>query len=220
MNRIRRIEQFYQGHARDYESKFRLPFLRRIRQREEEHIRAFLLKHFDSQEQGRLMEWGCGSGVYTVFMAQAGFRTRAVDISPAMLEQLKAKLEANHYSNVEDRQADAESMPAPADKFQGLYAIGFLEYTNNPAALVGRIPQFVEPGGMAILTAPTRSLVGFLYWFSSLLRKRVCMRLFSRRGFERLFTQQHLQPIEIAEVGWRISLFQPLTRIAAVKWEP
>ena len=218
--RIRRIEQFYQRHAHGYESKFRLPFLRRIRQREEEQIRAFLLKYFDLQKQGHLMEWGCGSGIFTIFMAQAGFRIRAVDISPAMLEQLDAKLEANQISNVETDQSDVETIPVPTPKLRGLYAIGLLEYAKDPAALVGRIPQFIQPGGIAVLTAPTLSLAGFLYWLSSLFRKRLGMRLFSRRGFKRLFTQQHLQPIEIAEVGWRLPLFQPLTRIAAVKWEP
>ncbi|HCK98746.1 MAG TPA: hypothetical protein DHW42_01380 [Candidatus Marinimicrobia bacterium] len=40
--RTERVERFYNRHAGRYESKFRLPFLRRIRQQEEREIRKFL----------------------------------------------------------------------------------------------------------------------------------------------------------------------------------
>jgi SAM-dependent methyltransferase len=51
----------------------------------------FYLDHA-ARQAGPVLELGCGTGRVTLPLARAGFHVTALDLSPAMLEQLRAKL--------------------------------------------------------------------------------------------------------------------------------
>ena len=229
---MRQAERFYDGHAEDYESKFALPLAERIKRAEEEAILAFLFEHLPPE--GRLLELGCGTGLFTLPVAARGYEITAVDISSKMLDELRRKLEAapgrgssrgrpEHpvdtcpsppAGTVSLVKADVEDLP-PLGPFDGVYGIGLLEYLSSPGALVRRAAGLLLPGGVACFSGPTLSVNGWLYRAISLPRKRMRMRLFTRRGLEALFTAAGLEPIELRDVGCHLPLMTPLTHVGA-----
>jgi 2-polyprenyl-3-methyl-5-hydroxy-6-metoxy-1,4-benzoquinol methylase len=225
---VRRAERFYDGHAEEYESKFALPVARRVKRAEEEAILAFLFEHLPPE--GRLLELGCGTGLFTLPVAARGYEITAVDISSKMLQRLRRKLDA--APGREHREHPVDTYPSPpagtvsllrADvedlsalgRFDGVYGIGLLEYLDSPGAVVKRAAGLLRPGGVACFTGPTLSVNGWLYRAISLLRKRIRMQLFTRRGMEALFTAAGLEPIELRDVGCHLPLMTPLTRVGA-----
>lgn len=79
-----------------------------------------LLESLGLTRSSLVVEFGAGTGQFSVAVAQACERVIAVDVSEAMLGELRAKAEALHVSNVE------------------LVRAGFLSYEH-----VGRAPDFV-----------------------------------------------------------------------------
>jgi len=212
----KQVERFYDGHAVHYESKFQLPLARRIKRVEEEGILDFLLEHLGSSSEGtRLLELGCGTGLFTLPLAKKGFQVTAVDISEGMLVELRAKLAAEAITDVTIVRGDAERFDVGGELFDGVYGIGLLEYSNSPVNLIQRAVSLLRPGGIAVFTAPTVSAFGFSYWAMSLLRKRIRMKIFTKCSFEKLFTDSGLKLLAIRPVGFHLPLMQPLTRIAA-----
>ena len=93
--------------------------------------------------------------------------------------------------------------------------MGLLEYLDDPAGLVARAAGLLKPGGVAAFTAPTVSLNGLCYVLTSLVRKRMRMKIFTRRGLGTLFTSAGLGLLDIRPVGCHLPLMKPLTRVAA-----
>ena len=211
---MRRAERFYDGHAAGYESKFALPVARRIKRMEEQDVLDFLFEHLPPE--GRLLELGCGTGLFTLPVAARGYEVAAADISSKMLEELGRKLEAASLRTVSPLKADVESLPS-LGPFDGVYGVGLLEYLDSPAGLMDRVAGLLRPGGVACFTAPTLSVNGLLYYAISLVRKRMRMKLFTKRGLTGLFAGAGLEPIEVREVGFHLPLMSPLTRVGAAR---
>lgn len=60
-----------------------------------------LMKRLGLNEQSHLVDVGAGTGQFTLAVAPVCARVVAVDVSPVMLEVLKAKVSASRISNVE-----------------------------------------------------------------------------------------------------------------------
>lgn len=215
---MKQVECFYDGHAGRYESKFRVPFAGRIKRIEEEKILSFLFEQFSSfSKSKKLLEFGCGTGLFTLPMAEKGFEVTAVDISEGMLCELRTKLEAEAVTGITVVKADVEKFDGGGKLFDGVYGIGVLEYLRLPVNTVRRVASLLQPGGVAVFTAPAISVYGFCYWLTSLLRKQMRMNIFTRRSFERIFTDCGMELITIRSIGFHLPFMHPLTRIAAAR---
>ena len=214
--RLQRIVKYYNGHAARYEQKFRWPLLRRIRAQEEREIRAFLLKYLDPFDSRKVLELGCGSGAYTIFLAQRGFDLTAVDVSSAMLQELRQKLAEKNFSNVQILNRDVEEIPADLGPFDALFGIGLLEYADDPPLMIDRVKDFIKPNGIAVFSVPGVSVSGILYWMSSWIRKRIGMRLLTKRAFRTVFESHGLRVLEIQALGFHLPGMRAMTQIAAV----
>lgn len=77
--------------------------------------RTVMAQTLGGQQFGSILEVGCGTGKNTKFLAQIGEQVTAVDFSPGMLAQAKAKISA---ANVKFQEADiTQPWPAPAASF-------------------------------------------------------------------------------------------------------
>lgn len=213
---MRRVERFYDFHAPGYEGKFQSPAVAKVKRMEEEGILEFLFEHLPAPSEGiRLLELGCGTGLFTLPVAGRGYRVTAVDISEGMLAELRAKAEAQSLANVTLRKADVEEIAAEDGGYDGVFGIGLLEYLQDPARVVAKAAELLRPGGVAAFTGPTVSMNGLCYVLTSLVRKRMRMKLFTRRGLGALFEAAGLDIVEIRPVGFHLPLMSTLTRIAA-----
>jgi len=213
---LKQVERYYNAHAAGYESKFAKPFVETIKRREEEDILSFLFEHLP--QRGRLLELGCGTGLFTLPVARRGYAVTASDVSSGMLAEIERKLQDSGLGNVALVKADCDSedgFPSEMSGFDGVFGIGLLEYITAPDRLFAQVFRTLKPGGVAVLTAATVSFSGFVYYASSLARKHLRMRLYTRRSLARLFLEAGFENVDLRPVGYHLPLTAPLTRVAA-----
>lgn len=106
----------------------------------------------------QVLELGCGSGAYTTTIARAvGNRGRvcALDIQPAMLEQLQAKLdkpENQDIRNVELFENSAYELPFDDETFDAIYTITVLQEIPEPGRALTEAKRVLKPKGRLAVT--------------------------------------------------------------------
>ena len=97
----------------------------------------------------RVLECGCGVGAQTVLLAAASPEAAivSVDISPASLEQAKARTEAAGYENVEFLAADVYELPFEQGSFDHVFICFVLEHLPRPAEALRCLRRVLRPGG-------------------------------------------------------------------------
>jgi SAM-dependent methyltransferase len=108
-----------------------------------------LLKRWGMTNDAVVVDFGAGTGQFTVAVAQACARVVAVDISPIMLERLHAKVAAANLSNVEVVRAGFltyEHAGEPPDFIYSRLALHHLPDAWKAIALA-RMRMILRPGG-------------------------------------------------------------------------
>lgn len=113
---------------------------------EQAFVRSLLAKH-KVRDGARLIDLGCGNGVYADMFAKEGLRVTAVDLSDAAIDYARR----THESGVEWIAGDALALP-----FENQFDHGFCHYFTlfNSAATPeeavefgGAIMRYIRPGG-------------------------------------------------------------------------
>jgi len=94
---------------------------------------------------GLVVEIGCGSGLLTWHLVEAGHRVIATDASPAMLDIALAE-----QPNVDFRMLTLPDDPVPeADAIVGVgHALNYLDSVEQVAASLAALAKALRPGGM------------------------------------------------------------------------
>ncbi len=158
-------------HPRAYEAWFRLnPLQALLRRREEKASLAGVTRRMLPSHS--VLEVGCGTGHYTLPLARACKRVVAVDSSQNMLHFLERRLRRREVTNVTTLRG---SLGLPLDlgeQFDGVVAIGLLNYVPDLAGALRTLASHLRPGGWAILSVPLANVNGRLYQLSERLSGR------------------------------------------------
>lgn len=114
------------------------------------------LVDFASFKGQRLLEVGCGIGTDLVRFAQGGARVTGVDLAQTAIDLARKNFELHAVTAEELRVADGEALPYDDDSFDAVYAHGVIQYTANPAKLIGECHRVLKPGGTAIFMVYNR----------------------------------------------------------------
>ncbi|MCL8206764.1 MAG: methyltransferase domain-containing protein [Actinomycetia bacterium] len=96
-----------------------------------------------------VVDLGCGTGAYTVTLAEAGCRAVGVDISPAMLAVARTKVPRS--GSVRWIEADLANLPFPDRTFdRGLLHVT-LEFVDDPARVLQEAVRVLVPGGRLVV---------------------------------------------------------------------
>lgn len=109
-----------------------------------------LLRRWGLDERSVVVDLGAGTGQFTLAVAPACARVVAVDVSPAMLAALRARVAATGLGNVEVVQAgflSHQHTGAPADVVYSRYALHHLPDAWKAVALA-RVRRMLRPGGL------------------------------------------------------------------------
>jgi ubiquinone/menaquinone biosynthesis C-methylase UbiE len=91
-------------------------------------------------DEKRILEVACGTGRFTVTLADRGADIVGVDISEAMLEQGRMKARAAGVDGaIEFMQADAGRLPFPDDCFDSVFAMRFFHLAPDPEGFMAEL---------------------------------------------------------------------------------
>lgn len=104
------------------------------------------------QAGGQVLDAGCGTGHAAVMLARDGFRVLGIDISERMVEKARrnarlAGVGASCDFRVCDFGKDWDSL----GRFDGILALGFIEYFDRPLRVLETFHALLDPGGVAVV---------------------------------------------------------------------
>ena len=122
---------------------------------------------FDGPHGRQVLEVGCGAGTDLVRFARGGATVTGVDIAGSAIDLARQNF-AQQGLPADLREADGERLPFPDNTFDLVYAHGVVQYTANPAALVGECHRVLKPGGESVFQVYNR--ISWLNALSKLMK--------------------------------------------------
>ncbi|MGK7396637.1 MAG: class I SAM-dependent methyltransferase [Candidatus Cyclobacteriaceae bacterium M3_2C_046] len=107
-----------------------------------------LLNHFLKKlAKPEILEIGCGTGHWTAYLSQKGFRVTGMDLSEKMLDQAKKR----QILGAELLLMDAHQLAFTDNSADQIIMITVLEFTENPDQVISEVYRVLKPGGHFIL---------------------------------------------------------------------
>ncbi|MDA0239718.1 MAG: class I SAM-dependent methyltransferase [Proteobacteria bacterium] len=142
-----------------------------------------------------ILDAGCGAGRFTDVAASLGARVISCDLSGAI--DSCRETTAVHGAGVECLQASLFDLPLRPGIFDGVFCMGVIQHTPDPARVIRTLPDLVKPGGR----------LAYNFYEEGLWRRLQIVKYFLR-----LFTPR-LSPEAILRLSkGLVSVFFPLTR--------
>ena len=102
---------------------------------------------------GDWLDVGCGSGVFSRMLAEAGARVLGLDGSPAMVEAART---ASLGGALRFEVGRVEDVAALSEAYDGALCLSVIEYLRDPAQALAAIAGRLKPGGCLVISAPNR----------------------------------------------------------------
>lgn len=143
---------YYNEHAREYNQYAARGWLKALRIRE----RSQVLQFANFREAGKTMiDIGCGGGFYSLAAKRAGMEVCAVDAVPAMLDNLKGKVD-------EIRHMDLESIRLEKT-YDLVLCVGVLDFVKYPEVSFHNLCKLVSSNGKLVVLVPKTGFYGMIY---------------------------------------------------------
>lgn len=180
---------------------------------------GWVQEHTGSLAGKRILDVGCGGGILSESMAQAGASVTGIDLAEKSLKVARLHgLESG--VKVEYRAVPVEDLAAEApETYDIVTCMEMLEHVPNPASVVQACAQLVKPGGWVFFSTLNRNPKSFLF---AIVGAEYVLRLLPRgtHSYENFIT-----PSELAQAGRQAGLqsismrgmtYNPLTQIYAL----
>ncbi|MDD4614783.1 MAG: class I SAM-dependent methyltransferase [Caldisericia bacterium] len=125
-----------------------------------------LWKHCGNLMGKRVLDVGCGTGIYSIRMANLGAHVSAIDASNKMITIAQEKTEQSIVP-IHFIEAAAENLPFQDHSFDIVVAVSSLEFVDNTYQSFEEIHRVLKPGGKAVVGALNRESV----WIQSLMHQ-------------------------------------------------
>jgi ubiquinone/menaquinone biosynthesis C-methylase UbiE len=99
----------------------------------------------------RVMEYGCGTGLVSVMMAEEVKELTAVDSSEGMIKVLSKKVEDLQLDNVRPSQADLRSEASPSTDLDLIYSSMVMHHIPETELLLDKFQSLLKDGGKLII---------------------------------------------------------------------
>jgi SAM-dependent methyltransferase len=107
----------------------------------------------------RVVDLGCGSGVFTNLLRRRGYQCVGVDLSPNLIAIARA-----NFSGIEFRTGDIERLPFPDGSFDGVLLSGVLHHLPERSRCAAEVFRILRPGGKFVAFDPNR-MNPFMYLY-------------------------------------------------------
>lgn len=110
--------------------------------------RLAILRRLTGLAAGRLLEVGCGSGLFLRFLRSAGYEVEGIETSRTDVEYARSRfgLPVHHGA--------LDTLDLPAGGYDAVLLLYVLEHLPDPARALARIVALLRPGGWVVLGLP------------------------------------------------------------------
>ena len=119
-----------------------------------------------------VVEFGSGTGNYTVPVARRCAGVVAIEASEEMHGYLRERLYREGLANVETRPGRMEDGGGAVEKFDGALALGSLFYVRNLEEGLRAMALALKPGGWAVFSVPLLTPEGRFFSLNELVARR------------------------------------------------
>lgn len=128
------------------------------------------IDHLPEVRGKRVLEIGCGRGVFARYLADQGAELVAADFSPAAIAHARVRLQSYHADVIV---ADAQAIPFADETFDVVISQETLEHLPEPDKGLAELVRVTKLGGTLIVTTPNyMNLIGVYRIFMRLVGKR------------------------------------------------
>lgn len=139
------IQDYWSGRSKDFANLRKAELQSNKYQRWEEEIKSQL----PNQSKLKILDVGCGSGFFSILLAQLGHQVTGIDLTAKMIEQGK-KLIAGTVTNIELLVMDAEKLTFEAEAFDVVIARNVTWNLPNPAVAYNEWIRVLKKGGILL----------------------------------------------------------------------
>ena len=107
----------------------------------------------------RVVDLGCGSGVFTDALRRRGYRCTGVDLSPKLIAIARAR-----YCDSEFIEGDVEQLPFDGASFDGVLLSGLVHHLPDPSRCAAEVFRILRSGGKFLAFDPNR-MNPFMYLY-------------------------------------------------------
>jgi ubiquinone/menaquinone biosynthesis C-methylase UbiE len=122
-----------------------------------------LFVDFDALEYEDVLDVGCGSGIATQLLAEAGANVTAVDLTSWAVETTRRRLAAFGLQ-AEVRQEDAERLPFADESFDLVFSWGVIHHSSDMDRALSELVRVTRRGGSIVLMVYHRRSLFFLVY--------------------------------------------------------
>lgn len=171
--------------------------------------------------RGRLLDIGCGTGLFIEKYLQAGGTAVGIDLSGRMVERARDRLETCSFAV-----GNGETLPFKDNSFDGISSLLVFSYVKNPGQMLNESFRVLRPGGaIAICTLGKKLItrgIPALYRFSEKMKvKHVVMKNFGEHYYDEeemqaLFSATGFEEISIRWCSFaHIDMADPMYNLAS-----
>jgi 2-polyprenyl-6-hydroxyphenyl methylase/3-demethylubiquinone-9 3-methyltransferase len=141
------------------------------------------------------LDVGCGTGIFSQYLARKGWNVTAIDASPEMIEEAKNyELE----NRIDFRTCVIENFDEAPNSFDLILCLSMLEYIEDDEAAIQKFCEWLKPGGLIVVSVPNkagilRKMEGVIFGIRTATRDR----LFGDRGEYLKFQKRQYTPFEL-----------------------
>ena len=141
------MSQLFDNWPDPYEQWFQTPIGALVKSVELEWVMNLL----QPQAGERILDAGCGSGIFTQPIAAKGAQITGIDISQPMLERAQKRLPQHEFLA-----ADICDLPFSDETFDKTVSITALEFIENGAQAIAELFRVTKPGGLVVVATLNR----------------------------------------------------------------
>jgi ubiquinone/menaquinone biosynthesis C-methylase UbiE len=138
------MDEIFDKWPEKYDQWFQTPLGRLVKKYENDLI----LEMLEPGAGERILDAGCGSGVFTFNILAAGAHVDGLEISLPMLLRARDAFTDRPFRSV---QGDMLNLPFPEDTFDKVVSITALEFIDNARAAVREAFRVTKPGGCIVI---------------------------------------------------------------------